>query len=438
MLRKQITGAKYNSEQTGQMTNLNVAIPADSNDTDFGTSDVLLAKDTFKAVENKIADKIIDVAKEGVVTPIIENFQPKGKPFHKDVDIDFMNGDSLIVDMQINNKDTQEQILTIGDRIDVWGAGDNSNATVLHIYFGPSKPYGGYQVNVDYVTNNKVIKQGVFNVAYDDSKDITIPVKITLSKDLFTINDDVISEYDLTNLFALKAIKIGSAFTDEPAKLSTATYNSIIKRSDLIQGNSVDLTGYAKNTDLEKYAKKTDLSKYYVEGEDLVIGDALNSTSNRIELRGKYHTTTINNKEYTISTDECWSNMSYSSFTVTKNGEYVQPYLALTPSGLSNCAQNTHAIEIGTVWDYSNPSSTNSIGNSVTMGFCNDMFQIKCTNKSNGADITGIKSLTAFSNPSANTVWATDGSKVDISALIKRIEQLEAKVKTLEDSNTTA
>ena len=48
MLKTQITGAKYLSPQTNQMTNLNIAIPADSKDTEFGTSDILLAKDAIK------------------------------------------------------------------------------------------------------------------------------------------------------------------------------------------------------------------------------------------------------------------------------------------------------------------------------------------------------------------------------------------------------
>lgn len=57
MLRNQITGAKYRSENTGQMTNLNIATPADSNDTNFSSSDILLAKDTVKIIDDKIANK---------------------------------------------------------------------------------------------------------------------------------------------------------------------------------------------------------------------------------------------------------------------------------------------------------------------------------------------------------------------------------------------
>ena len=57
MLKTQITGAKYLSPQTNQMTNLNIAVPADSKDTKFGTSDILLAKDTVKIIDDKIANK---------------------------------------------------------------------------------------------------------------------------------------------------------------------------------------------------------------------------------------------------------------------------------------------------------------------------------------------------------------------------------------------
>lgn len=53
MLKTQITGAKYLSPQTNQMTNLNIAIPADSKDTEFGTSDILLAKDIVAYLNTK-------------------------------------------------------------------------------------------------------------------------------------------------------------------------------------------------------------------------------------------------------------------------------------------------------------------------------------------------------------------------------------------------
>lgn len=53
MLKTQITGAKYLSPQTNQMTNLNIAVPADSKDTEFGTSDIMLAKDVTARLNTK-------------------------------------------------------------------------------------------------------------------------------------------------------------------------------------------------------------------------------------------------------------------------------------------------------------------------------------------------------------------------------------------------
>lgn len=46
--------------------------------------------------------------------------------------------------------------------------------------------------------------------------------------------------------------------------------------------------------------------------------------------------------------------------------------------------------------------------------------------KTEGATITGIKSLTAFANPSATKVWATDGSTVDLSTKAN-VSDLDAK-----------
>ena len=61
MLKTQITGAKYLSPQTNQMTNLNIAVPADSKDTEFGTSDILLAKDVvayLNALDSDISNEL--------------------------------------------------------------------------------------------------------------------------------------------------------------------------------------------------------------------------------------------------------------------------------------------------------------------------------------------------------------------------------------------
>ena len=58
MLRKKITGAKYFSDATKQMTNLNIATPIDKKDTNFGSSDILLAKDIVKLANGTNSEDI--------------------------------------------------------------------------------------------------------------------------------------------------------------------------------------------------------------------------------------------------------------------------------------------------------------------------------------------------------------------------------------------
>ena len=58
MLRKNIIGAKYYSNELHQMTNLNIATPIDKNDVNFGQSDILLAKDVIKLTGDTVEDFI--------------------------------------------------------------------------------------------------------------------------------------------------------------------------------------------------------------------------------------------------------------------------------------------------------------------------------------------------------------------------------------------
>lgn len=67
MLRKKITGAKYFSDATKQMTNLNIATPMNKNDNNFSSSDILLAKDIVKLVGNASSEDI-DKLKASIVS----------------------------------------------------------------------------------------------------------------------------------------------------------------------------------------------------------------------------------------------------------------------------------------------------------------------------------------------------------------------------------
>ena len=99
MLKTQITGAKYLSPQTNQMTNLNIAVPADSKDTEFGTSDILLAKDTAKLITDTK-----NTVMEGEKTTILA-------PTHIDSNVEFAK--------DINLADGELHIKVNFDRIDI-------------------------------------------------------------------------------------------------------------------------------------------------------------------------------------------------------------------------------------------------------------------------------------------------------------------------------
>lgn len=61
MLKKNITGAKYYSSELHQMTNLNIATPIDKNDVNFGQSDIILAKDVIKLINDADSEVISEI-----------------------------------------------------------------------------------------------------------------------------------------------------------------------------------------------------------------------------------------------------------------------------------------------------------------------------------------------------------------------------------------
>lgn len=61
MLKKNITGAKYYSSELHQMTNLNIATPIDKNDVNFGQSDILLAQDVIKLINDADSEVISEI-----------------------------------------------------------------------------------------------------------------------------------------------------------------------------------------------------------------------------------------------------------------------------------------------------------------------------------------------------------------------------------------
>lgn len=187
MLKTQITGAKYLSPQTNQMTNLNIAVPADSKDTEFGTSDILLAKDTFKAIEGDVTNAAINAAKNESNTAVDKLKQPQltelltdfrydegytGKRF----DVDFDTSSILVVinpECQLSSDEFVDVAdLGCGDymyrsiTVSVKLHKDNPDVLITKISYTDNKTLGYciYKQNGDMGIKILISKGGIFHI----------------------------------------------------------------------------------------------------------------------------------------------------------------------------------------------------------------------------------------------------------------------------------
>ena len=227
MLKTQITGAKYLSPQTNQMTNLNIAVPADSKDTEFGTSDILLAKDTAALVAD-----VKRTALEGEKTTIFA-------PTHVDSNIKFEKNVNL-ADGCLYIKINFDKLINLqyGDYAELMYIGNYNvtlehegvNGLLIHIYqHGDS--HGGYYFSInDQQFETTIYKDGRIECVSDAEQRIvgkvdqqfelrgfnTIANKCTYTCEVFQHNflDVKMSQLD-NDCNYIRALKDGSLRTNK-------------------------------------------------------------------------------------------------------------------------------------------------------------------------------------------------------------------------------
>lgn len=187
MLKTQITGAKYLSPQTNQMTNLNIAVPADSKDTEFGTSDILLAKDTFKAIEGDVTNAAINAAKNESNTAVDKLKQPQltelltdfrydegytGKQFDVDFDTSSilvsiypecqLSSDEFVDVANLGCGDYMYRDITVSVKL----RKDDHNRLIIKIYYSYNEALGYciYEQKRDDGINILISKGGIFHM----------------------------------------------------------------------------------------------------------------------------------------------------------------------------------------------------------------------------------------------------------------------------------
>ena len=355
MLKTQITGAKYLSPQTNQMTNLNIAVPADSKDTEFGTSDILLAKDVILYLNALDSDISKELATQ---TDKITKINEAIKQF---VDHNLIK---IVTELPTTNIDKNCIYLVANND----GEGDN--------------------VFIEYIF---VEERGSFEEVG------RIQAKINLS-----------DYYTKKEIDSKQTIYMSNGIDKQVHLDATAPY------IDIVNGDKKILLNIDENA---SYEDDYPPIRMYLnsDGFESVITPFgfCNKTDDGYKLNASGYEIGINHGD----DDTSYLSESKLSFRTT-NGTELQMNLGL---------------------DFESGAYGMTIGS-------DEKFKIlRSTDNTEGATITGVNSITAFANPSATEVWATDGSTVNLITYTKtmanltaRIEQLETKVKALEAANTPA
>ena len=377
MLKTQITGAKYLSPQTNQMTNLNIAVPADSKDTEFGTSDILLAKDVVAYLNTLDSDISKELATQtDKITKINEAIKQ------------LVNHNLIKVVTELPTINIDKNCIYLVANND----GEGDNVFIEYIFVeerGSFEEVGRIQAKInlsDYYTKKEIdSKQTIYMSNGIDKQvhlDATIPfVNISGQICTNTLNSDSINlvDEDANKKISLNVDKnVSYKDANDPIRIQLT--------SDDAEANVIAYDGFTHKTDDKFELRACGYGVYLQHDDDGYIRMSSLSKDN-LEFR-------------------------------TTDDQILQMNLGLDSDGESYC---------------------------MTIG-SDEKFKISCsTDNTEGATITGVKSITAFANPSSTEVWSTDGSTVNLITYTKamanltaRIEQLETKVKALEDANTPA
>ena len=319
MLKTQITGAKYLSPQTNQMTNLNIAVPADSKDTEFGTSDILLAKDVvayLNALDSDISNELD--AQTDKINKINESIKQ------------LIDHNLIKIVTELPTTDIDKNCIYLVPNKD----GEGNNVFIEYIYVESKNTFeevGRIQAKVDlsdYYTKEETDNQ------------------IQIAKN---------SAINIHNEADTKSIKLDINDTEAAGEYGGSTVNMSLTDDDasyIVNINAVD--GFRHTTD-----------------------DSFTSNLNGYGL-------------------------------ITSYGDYTQSCLTEREL-LFNTFGNgiIELIKIGINYD--------DEYNYIEIGSDKKFKISRPTDNTEGATITGVKSIAAFANPSATKVWATDGSTVDLT-----------------------
>lgn len=177
----------------------------------------------FKALQDEI-DALKQQINGGETTIIVENYAPNGLEFTYDVDVNWLSM-SLVADIDLSTcltTNTDENILSIGKDIELWGNNSSGQGNVIHIYYTASTK----TVTVWNFSNYEYNVRTQFIIGSSTSTDdTTAKLYIVLNANGLYINGTrYVTTAQCSNILNMSNITVGSR---EGNVRSYATYNYI-------------------------------------------------------------------------------------------------------------------------------------------------------------------------------------------------------------------
>lgn len=400
MLKTQITGAKYLSPQTNQMTNLNIAIPADSKDTEFGTSDILLAKDVvtyLNALDSDISNELADQTDK--INKINESIKQ------------LIDHNLIKIVTELPTTDIDKNCIYLVPNKD----GEGNNVFIEYIYVESKNTFeevGRIQAKVDlsdYYTKEEtdnqiqIAKNSAINIHNEDNtKSIKLDINDTEADGDYGSSVNVNLTDDDQGYIARINVADGFRHSDDRGCYSNLCSDGIFIDNRPYHTNVYSSSIIMRNNDIYDNIEICTNKEFTQEEQDNGYSPV------NISLTDGDYTTNINSgMGFIHKTYDGFKSELNGYGLITSFNNNIQSYLSensLTFSIFNNGITRQTWIGLGDNEDYC-----------MVIG-SDEKFKIsRPTDNTEGATITGIKSLTAFANPSATKVWATDGSAVDLT-----------------------
>lgn len=212
------------------------------------------------AIKDYTSPSTPDTPKEPTVIaiPLNDDYSPNGDKFIATTDFNKdENTISAEIDLTGSVGKTDENVLSIGSNISIWGSDTNGAATNLHFYY----PYNGDNNTVEIVYTNKKSgnnKPCYFKIGTDRT------LNVELYKNGLKVNGNTIDTFtadNIADLLALTSLQIGS---EEGDNRSHATYKSIKIIYDDIMLSLPLNKAFTPDHDRHFSGKLYDINKYSV------------------------------------------------------------------------------------------------------------------------------------------------------------------------------